>query len=154
MHGVVLVAVACVLAGVVVQGQPPAGENAADLHVGYSEMMSTSQISNLACHSDVSDYFTVHVAGVSLQAYPNACGRCISLQCANPADCQASTKSTVIVAVVDDCIGCGSNTMRVGSFVVRELSGDSLPPNGSLPVYWSYADCTPLGTVNVRPSSH
>eukprot|EP00890_Picochlorum_soloecismus_P002447 jgi/Picsp_1/3202/NSC_06042-R1_rare lipoprotein a len=124
----------------------------ASLTVGYGEAIDDAFVKGLACQLEgISPYFTVHLAGVSLEAFPDACGQCISISCANPEECTGSSFDQVVAAVLDDCASenCdGPNALQVNQYLARELTGRSAKSGDApLEVTWTFVDCSDYGEV-------
>lgn len=116
------------------------------LQVAYPEAISG--ISDLYCgFKRMDNYFTLHIAGIDLEEYPEGCGKCIKISCLDKKFCSRSPVDDVTLAVVDNCEGCGRGVVSTGSFVPRELAGTGIPESGFLNITWEYTDCRPYGRV-------
>jgi len=115
------------------------------MRVAYDEVVPNEDIARLECKlKAVSSYFNIHVAGIDLQAFPTACGKCIEIKCINDQECIGSSSESVVAVVADDCFGCGQAQLQVNEFTARQLVGKVEDETN---VKWGFISCSTYGTV-------
>ena len=125
------------------EGEPSseeAGAGSADLELRQDEVQGTANAAyyvdpfaadgvffqDLACgfgapspQSHSATFFGAVNLGAWGEGQGEACGACVAVRCADPAECGGGAAEVVVVQVVDDCGSCGEGDINLSSQALR-----------------------------------